>query len=34
MDVNIKEKVLHEASLSTLEKSSPAKRQKYARPIL
>jgi len=34
MDVSIKEKVLHEASLSTLEKPSPAKRQKYARPIL
>ena len=34
MDVNIKEKVLHEASLSTLEKPSSAKRQKYALPIL
>ena len=34
MDVNIKEKVLREVSPSMIEKPSPAKRQKYARPIL
>jgi hypothetical protein len=34
MDVSIKEKVLHEASLSAGQKPSPAARQKYARSIL